>query len=248
MMQRGAVTRLMDHVRARKDPFWWFEYPPARALNDARMSHLASLDLPLEGGSVLEVGAGIGLLTGFFEERGCTVMSTDARPENIAELRRRHPERRARVLDLEDAAQVAAVGSFDVVFCYGTLYHLGTPAESLEALGQVAPLILLETCLTPGDQMAVNLVAEHTALNQAQSMQGCRPTRPWVMDQLRRHWGHAYASLTAPAHPDFPTDWPACPGVVDPVHHTRAVFVGSRSELDLPGLSPELPERLERRS
>ena len=41
----------------------------------ARLDHLASLNLDISEKSVLEVGAGIGLLTGFFEDRGCSILS-----------------------------------------------------------------------------------------------------------------------------------------------------------------------------
>ena len=53
--------------------------------------HLASLGLSLEGRRVLEVGAGVGHLSGFFLERGCDLVVTEGRPENVAELRRRFP-------------------------------------------------------------------------------------------------------------------------------------------------------------
>ncbi len=66
-----------------------FDKPIYDDLNRARMDHLASLGLDLAGASVLEVGAGVGRLTGFFLERGCRVTATDSREENLVELRRR---------------------------------------------------------------------------------------------------------------------------------------------------------------
>ena len=67
-----------------------FLTPQAFAINEARQAHLASLGLDLAGKSVLEVGAGIGLHTEFFESRGCTVVCTDGNPTNVAEIRRRY--------------------------------------------------------------------------------------------------------------------------------------------------------------
>ena len=53
-------------------------------LNARRLEHLASLGLPIAGGEVLEVGAGIGDLTSFFLDRGCSVTAIQPRPENRA--------------------------------------------------------------------------------------------------------------------------------------------------------------------
>ena len=48
--------------------------------NRARLRHLASLGLELSG-RVLEVGSGPGDHTAFYLERGCSVVSIDARRE-----------------------------------------------------------------------------------------------------------------------------------------------------------------------
>src|SRR5882762_4963062 len=76
---------------ADNDPFAVFLTPEASAINAARQAHLASLGLELEHKQVLEVGAGIGLHTPFFLERGCKVLVTDGNPENVGEIRRRLP-------------------------------------------------------------------------------------------------------------------------------------------------------------
>jgi 2-polyprenyl-3-methyl-5-hydroxy-6-metoxy-1,4-benzoquinol methylase len=62
-----------------------FDRPHATKINEARLKHLDSLGLELTNSKVLEVGSGIGLLTGFFENLGCEILSTDARAENVAE-------------------------------------------------------------------------------------------------------------------------------------------------------------------
>jgi len=216
-----------------------FETDDARHINRARLEHLASLGLPIDRASVIEVGAGIGLLGGFFEQRGCRLVSTDGRADNVAEMHRRFPNRQVCQVDLDHATDLSSLGRFDIAFCYGTLYHLANPADALAALAGIADMLLLETCLTPGSHTDVHLVRESDSSNQALAGVGCRPTRPWVMERLRSLWGHAYTTVTQPHHPDFETDWKL------PYKHGnhRAVFVATRTPLALPTLMTTLPDR-----
>jgi SAM-dependent methyltransferase len=231
------LERVHRKLFQRPSPFLTFLEPGALAINKARLDHLATLHLPIEGKSVLEVGAGIGLLTEFFETRGCAVTSTDARIDNIRENLRRHPGRRVKELNLEKPFDAAQVGKFDIVFCYGTLYHLATPEASLEAMSRVADMILLETCLSAGEGDGFSTVEELPTASQAFSQVGSRPTRAWVLNRLRRFWGNGYISLTQPAFADFPLDF-ALPAQTPNI---RAIFVGSRTPLTNPLLSTEIP-------
>ncbi len=139
-----------------------------------------------------------------------------------------------------------ALGHFDVVYCYGTLYHLASPGETLDALAAISDMILLETCVTPGHDEAVNRVSEMAGVvNQAQSGEGCRPTRPWVLRRVREDWGFAYLSKTQPAHPEFPLDWTVLPTEPHPTRNTRAVFVGSNRPLDNELLVSDVIDRQE---
>ena len=63
--------------------------------NQRRLEHLSSLGLNSAGSTVLEVGAGIGDHTSFFVDRGCKVVTNDARQQNIEILRSRYPDVRA---------------------------------------------------------------------------------------------------------------------------------------------------------
>jgi protein-L-isoaspartate O-methyltransferase len=227
-----SIKYVRERVAVKLNPFQVFLTTEAMAINTARQQHLSSLGLPLAGKDVLEVGAGIGLHTAFFEEQRCKVLATDGRPDNVAEMRRRHPERNVSVLDLERPGDIRRLGRFDVIYCYGTLYHLGTPEATLQALADVSDMILLETCCTPGDQPLLHMVSERQEVrNQAKSSVGCRPTRSWVLGQLTQLWGHGYISLTQPHYIEFPLDWSQLSAEPHATRNTRAVFVGSRESL-----------------
>src|SRR5262245_1325089 len=104
-----------------------FVKPDALAINKARQDHLATLGLDLANKTVLEVGAGIGLHTQFFVDRGCAVTITDGAPTNVAAIRERYPDHDVRILDLDLPVDADSLGCFDIVYCYGTLYHLQRP-------------------------------------------------------------------------------------------------------------------------
>ena len=217
-----------------------FLEPDALRVNAARQQHLASLGLDLDRKRVLEVGAGIGLHTGFFEERGCDILSTDGNPLNVAEMLGRFPQRKIGVLDLDRPAALNGLGMFDIVYCYGALYHLDDPEGALARLAAICRgQILLETIVMPGDFPELHRTTEPLSPNQGIRGLGTRPTRPWVMSALRRHFGHAYTTLDQPDFPDFVTDWQ----MIDHPGNLRAVFVGSKCPLVLPGLTASLPKR-----
>jgi SAM-dependent methyltransferase len=226
--------------RSRPGPFDVFLSEDAFAINRARQDHLASLQLPLEGKSVLEVGAGIGLHTEFFLQRGCKVVVTDGNAENVSEIRRRHPTLRAECVDLDGDVDLTPLGKFDVVYCYGLLYHLADPDRALSRLATAcAGTLLLETCVSLGRFSEVIYLKDFRSNNQATTGIGCRPTRYWILERLQKYFGHAYQSVTQPDHPDFPTDW----DLPETRLLYRAVFVGAKQPLTSSALTAEAPRQ-----
>ena len=221
-------------------------------INQRRLEHLASLGLPLAGRTVLELGAGIGDLSTFFLDRGNEVTSVEARSENIesmaaniaayygthsAEVPRRH--RIVRLdLDKDDATYL---GQFDVVHCYGILYHLRDPARLIRLMGATCrQLCLVETCVSFGSEAAINPTPEDaTQVSQAFDGAGCRPTRAWILDALKSAFPHVYVPTTQPNHEEFPVDWTR-PGPGRLL--TRAIFVASRQPLSSALLTESLPD------
>ena len=124
---RTVAGRFLNAEKSAASPFDVFLTPSALAINLARQRHLASLGLNISGKRVLEVGAGIGLHTPFYLERGCNVVVTDGRNENVQEAHRRLPGVETDELDLETGESLLRLGRFDIVYCYGLLYHLGNP-------------------------------------------------------------------------------------------------------------------------
>jgi len=225
-----------------------FDAADAQTINKARLDHLASLEIPVQGKSVLDVGCGVGHLSGFFAERGARVVCVDARPENIARLHSLYPDREARVANVE-FDPLSELGRFEIVFCYGLLYHLENPIAALRNIASCCgELLLLETVVTDYPRPIFQLADEPPATkNQAVSGFGCRPSPAFVAMALSRMgFPFVYASDTRPNHPDFNFEWTGDGEWSRDGRLLRSIFVASRTKLCNPHLTllleaPESP-------
>lgn len=223
----------------------YFYSPHYRAHNSARLSHLASLGLPLHGRTVLEVGCGPGDHTGFYLERGCSVYAVDAREECIRAVQDRYPGIKTAQIDLNTPNALTSSGSFDVVHCYGLIYHLEDPKTGIANVASVcSDLLLLESCVSARGGEEV-FPAPEIAEDFTQSVRGlgCRPTRQWLFKTLQLYFPFVYQTRTQPNHPEFPLDWSSVP---DGHGLIRIVLVSSRKPLEISLLSPALLEKQER--
>lgn len=164
-----------------------FDSPLYVEARQARLRNLFTHVDPrsLAGRRVLELGCGTGELGQAFVELGATVVSVDARPAFVAELRARYPGREAHVGDLE-AMDLGALGRFDAVLCFGLLYHLATPGDFLAACTRVADTLYLESVVLDSSA-AVCPAADEAGEDQAFSLRGCRPSPSWIRETLARH-------------------------------------------------------------
>lgn len=240
-----AVGIELHKREAWRAPEDWFHSWSHLELTARRLEHLASLRLPLRNRTVLEVGAGIGDLSGFFLDRGCRVTITEPRESNLNYIRHRFPDCPMASLDLEKPTDIPGA-PFDIVSCFGLLYHLSNPTEALHTLaGQCRELLLLETCVSFGSNRAENIVDENVkSPTQAFSGRGCRPTRRWIFETLARDFAHVFVPRTQPDHAQFPIDWSRPEAHVAPL--SRAVFIASRKPISNDQLRTELSDQQER--
>ena len=217
-----------------------FLSPAYQQNNISRLQHLESLGLDLARKNVLELGAGIGDHTLFYLYRNCRVLAVEGR----AKLAKKLSERlgiKAEVIDFDhEPERLEQLGRFDLVHCYGLLYHLSDPGRFLSSVSRVGDRLLLETCVSFGRGLRLNRCREPNSIpSQALHGEGCRPTREWVFEELKRRYEYVYATRTQPRHPEFPIDW-AEPALEGP-QLKRAVFVASHSPICNPNLVTELP-------
>lgn len=214
-----------------------FESDAAERINRARMGHLATLGLPLDGRRVLDVGAGIGKLARFFVERGCRVVCVEGRAENVAVIRERYSDVEAIVGDVQTDA-LKSHGTFDVVFCYGLLYHTENPLATLRNLASVCgDLMLIETIVCDFERPVAALDDESAGTwNQSLSPLAMRPSPAWVTMALSRLGFHVYMPRTVPDYEDYQFEWKNNGDHWRDEHPLRAVFVASRQALSNPAL------------
>jgi SAM-dependent methyltransferase len=214
-----------------------FDTPAAVELNRARLEHVESLELCWEGKSVLDVGCGVGHLAGVLAGKGCQVVGVDGREENILVFRERHPELRAEIADVE--GDLRWLGAFDIVFCFGLLYHLENPIRGLRNMAAVCREFLIVETIVCDHELPVAVWDDETkSANQALLGLGCRPSPSLVAMTLNRiGFPLVYAPIRPPHHPEFEVSWTNSLAWTQNGHVIRSVFVASRAPLDGPHLS-----------
>ena len=113
------------------------------------------------GRRVLDVGCGVGILSGTLSDIGMGVTAVDARSENISEARNRFPGIAFDVYDVEVENLKEKEGTFDVVVCFGLLYHLEDPFRVVRDLFEVTnDYLIIESLIAPGDAPRMILMNE----------------------------------------------------------------------------------------
>ena len=190
-----------------------FYMPHTRAVVEARLRHLEELNLPLSGLKTLEIAAGIGNLTGWFLEQGCDIFATEGRPTNAREHRLHYPQCQATVVDLDEPGSHDRFGLFELVVCYGILYHVRNPQQVLEDMSRVcSKLLLLETEVCADNDWGELILGEGNGDDQSLCGFSVRLGRGRIMEILRQSFPFVYLSITQPKHPWYPLHWPASTG------------------------------------
>lgn len=214
-----------------------FDQPFYQDITEARLRHLAELGLPLEGKSLIDVGCGIGRLSGFFVDRGCEVLCVDGREENIAQLRQLYPDRRAVVVDVE-SDRLLEQGAFDVVFCYGLLYHLSDPLGFIDRAARICrEYLIIETCITDAEDPLLFLINDPDDPTMALHAVASRPSSSYVATCLRLSgFDHLYSPRSLPDHQDFLYRRRGDLSYLRDGKPLRDIFIAARQPLENPRL------------
>ncbi len=210
------------------------------------LEHLTTLNLPLFGKKIANVGSGLGLMASYFIERRCTVDLFEASP-HFVDLSKIYigstsDERlmrniRFNVADF-DAPELSISKKFDATICYNVLWRSKSISDFLNNLAKITDKILvLETRVAYGDQEDVLVMVDQKASSQKglPVLQNI-PTRKWMRSALEKHFPFVYVPHTQPYHRSFPSGWNRSSNGRS--NFGRAIFIASRAQLDLDTLGP----------
>lgn len=207
-----------------------FDKKEAIDINIARMDHLGSLGLDFNGKSIIDVGCGVGHLAQFFVKQRCNVHCIDAREENLIELRKKYSNLKNDLVDIEKD-DLTKLGKFDIVFCYGLLYHTENPVTVTDKLCNVCDdMLLLETCVIDHSEPLVKYTEETATFSQALRGLASRPSPSLVISLLKRGgFKHIYIPKYPPQHHDFLFDYTEDLSHIKNGHNIRQIFIATKN-------------------
>jgi SAM-dependent methyltransferase len=154
--------------------------------------------------TALDLGCGVGYFSAMLRDLGMRVTAMDGRAENVAEARDRHSGIDFRVADAEDPS-LTALGTFDLVFCLGLLYHLENPLRAFRNLHALTGRILLiESMVIPEEQPFFILMDEGNVEDQSLRAVSCYPSEGAIIKMAyRAGFPHVYRFRELPDHEDY---------------------------------------------
>ena len=158
----------------------------------------------LELRTTLDAGCGVGYFSHLLQETGLRVTAFDARPENVEEARRRHPGIDFHVADTEEL-RPQEFGTFDLVLCFGLLYHLESPLRAMRRLrAMTGKVLLIESVCVPERSPLLYLRDEAEAEDQALKAVACYPSQGALIKMAyRAGFPTVYRTTRLPEHEDF---------------------------------------------
>jgi FkbM family methyltransferase len=133
-----------------------------------------------------------------------SVCGFDGRAENVVEARRRFPEIPFEQVDVQDRG-ILQLGRFDLVLCFGLIYHLENPLLAIRNLrGITEKCLLLESMCLPEEKSSMLLRTESRQGDQSLTDVACYPSEVGLVKMLyRAGFAFVYRVVALPDHDDF---------------------------------------------
>lgn len=152
----------------------------------------------------LDAGCGIGFFSSLLGSLGFRVVAFDGRQDNVDEATRRYPGIDFRTADVEELVP-PELGSFDLVLCFGLLYHLENPFRAVRNLHALtAKVLLIESMCIPDKRVLLEFRDEGPSEDQGLRNMAFYPTEACLVKMLyRAGFTSVCRFLDLPDHPDF---------------------------------------------
>jgi FkbM family methyltransferase len=136
--------------------------------------------------TALDAGCGIGFFAKILVECGLNVSAFDGREENVEEARRRYPQISFDTGDVQDP-DIRRVGSFDLVLCFGLLYHLENIFLAIRNLhAMTSKGLLIESMCLPDAKPWMLLRCEPELEDQSLTDMAFYPSEGCIIKMLYR--------------------------------------------------------------
>lgn len=133
-----------------------------------------------------DIGCGLGDFSKFLSDLGLQVLGVDGREGNVAEARLRFTDIIFRTENVEDLP-VKEMGTFDLVLCFGLLYHLENPFRAIRNLYALTSTILMvEGMCAPSNQPTMDLLDEGADEDQGLTYVAFYPSESCLIKMLYR--------------------------------------------------------------
>ena len=213
-----------------------FYYNGTEKINYARIQHLDNLKLNLNNKMILETGCGgKGDITKYLLKFSNNITLNDAREENILTLLK-NIKKNLPYNTYNLNCDISTDTIYDIIICYGTLYHLEYPANAIKNLSNICKEFIIISTAGNGKDDGIRFLKEANENAQSYTLIGCRPGRKWMYNELNKYFKYIYFPISQPEHTDFKKDWSK------PNDETcRFIIIGSHIKLDNVNLVSELP-------
>ena len=215
---------------------WIFDHPYYSEINRAREPIVRRIAPALaasssERPSAIDVACGVGHYSRILDSLGFNVLGVDARTANVEEARRRYPDLRFEAFNAEDSS-LARLGVFDLVFCFGLLYHLENPFQTIRSLAAIASnAVMIEGICYPSSEPVMVLMDEYESFDQGINRVAFYPSESCIVKMLlKAGFSECYLPKQMPENGEYSRDSLG--------FRRRTVLVGSKTKLASEALTP----------
>jgi SAM-dependent methyltransferase len=181
--------------------------------------------------NALDIGCGVGYFSRYLRDLRIEVTGLDGRTDNIREAQRRHPDINFIIQDIEDLS-VRKLGLFDLVFCFGLLYHLENPFLAIRNLHALTKnILMIESMICPSSNPVARLIDEGNTEDQSLNYIALVPSESGLIKMLYRGgFPYVYLSDVMPDHEEFRQTYE--------FHRRRTILIAGKVPVNLPCLRP----------
>ena len=204
-LSRVQKTRQATETTIKLTPFDTREYHKLiEARGETLRRVISQLKPALNLSNALDAGCGVGFFSQMLTECGLNVCGFDGRADNTVEARRRFPKIPFAEADIEDPA-IFELGSFDLVLCFGLIYHVENPLLAMRHLRALTEkCLLLESMCLPDNESTMLLREEPRQEDQSLTDMACYPSEGSLVKMLyRAGFPAVYRVTPLPEHDDF---------------------------------------------